>query len=174
MVPVRFFAQALGYEVLWDSMEGAAVILDPAALAAEVDQNFTVVNRALQRLMAEEDKTYRTDLNYTFSMSVDYEGKAMPLEVSLQAQVIQSGSALELSGTVDLTKALTAQSLELLVGSGLSAADLLELQALFSKSNSSSAAERMPTAPGAFTSSCPCLAPSAAERWRRTPGTRWT
>lgn len=133
MVPVRFFAQALGYEVLWDSMEGAAVILDPAALAAEVDQHFTVVNRALQRLMAEEDKTYRTDLNYTFSMSVDYEGKAMPLEVSLQAQVIQSGSALELSGTVDLTKALTAQSLELLVGSGLSAADLLELQALFSK-----------------------------------------
>lgn len=133
MVPVRFFAQALGYEVLWDGSADAAVILDPAALAAKVDQNFTVVNRALQRLEAEEGRTYRTEVNYTFSMNVTYEGKQVPLEVSLQAQMIQSGSALELSGTVDLTKALTAQTAQLLVGSDLSAADLLELQQIFSK-----------------------------------------
>lgn len=133
MVPVRFFAQALGYEVLWDGSTGAAVILDPAALAAEVDQHFTVVNRALQRLEAEEGKTYRTDVNYTFSMNVTYEGKELPLEASLQAQVLQSGSALELSGTMDLTKALTAQTAQLLVGSDLSAMDLATLKSLFSQ-----------------------------------------
>lgn len=51
-VPVRFFAQALGCVVLWDSDYQTAVLVDPAAAVETVDSQFTIVNRALAALSA--------------------------------------------------------------------------------------------------------------------------
>lgn len=43
--PLRAAAEALGCDVFWDSAYGMAVVLDPAAVAAEIDKDFTLYNR---------------------------------------------------------------------------------------------------------------------------------
>lgn len=43
--PLRAAAEALGCDVFWDSTYGMAVVLDPAAIAAEIDKDFTLYNR---------------------------------------------------------------------------------------------------------------------------------
>ena len=58
-VPVRFFSEALGYDVFWDLSYHTAVILDKAALVAEVDANFTILNGVLAAEMPDEDLTLR-------------------------------------------------------------------------------------------------------------------
>lgn len=47
-IPVRFFAQALGYTVQWDEYENTAVLYDRAALILSIDKDFTVVNQWLK------------------------------------------------------------------------------------------------------------------------------
>ncbi len=44
-VPVRFLAETLGYEVGWDGLYQTVVLLDREALAAEIDKDFTIINR---------------------------------------------------------------------------------------------------------------------------------
>ena len=44
MVPVRFFSQALGYEVYWDGGSRTAVVIDKKAAIAGIDKNFTISN----------------------------------------------------------------------------------------------------------------------------------
>lgn len=46
-VPLREAAEEAGYLVWWDPAYGAAVLLDPTALASEVDSRFTIVNDIL-------------------------------------------------------------------------------------------------------------------------------
>lgn len=46
-VPLRETAEEAGYLVWWDTAYEAAVLLDPAALASEVDSRFTIVNDIL-------------------------------------------------------------------------------------------------------------------------------
>ena len=44
-VPVRFIAGILGYEVGWDSAYQTAILLDREKLAADIDGNFSILNR---------------------------------------------------------------------------------------------------------------------------------
>lgn len=43
--PLRTAAEALGCDVYWDGIYGMPVVLDPAAVAAEIDKDFTLYNR---------------------------------------------------------------------------------------------------------------------------------
>ena len=63
-VPVRFIGEALGYEVGWDGDFQTAILLDREALAARIDEDFTILNRvqAARSLTMEEGKNYRADL----------------------------------------------------------------------------------------------------------------
>ena len=47
MIPVAFFALALGYEVYWDNEYETAVLLDRAAAEAELNEGFSLYNRFL-------------------------------------------------------------------------------------------------------------------------------
>lgn len=64
-VPVRFLGEILGYEVGWDGDFETAVLLDRDALAARIDEKFTIMNRvqANQTLTLEEGENYRSDLS---------------------------------------------------------------------------------------------------------------
>ena len=44
LVPLRFFSQALGYEVYWDEGARTAVVIDKAAAVAKIDEGFTILN----------------------------------------------------------------------------------------------------------------------------------
>ena len=49
-IPVRFFAEALGCDVLWDGAYDTAVILRRDKITAELDSRFTVLNRFLEAM----------------------------------------------------------------------------------------------------------------------------
>lgn len=61
-VPVRFTAEALGYEVGWDGDYKTAVFTSQDALAGEIDKSFAILNRVLANLDAPLDngQAYRT------------------------------------------------------------------------------------------------------------------
>lgn len=46
-VPVRFFAEAFGLTVQWDDFQQIAVLYDRDALIAQIDEEFTIMNRWL-------------------------------------------------------------------------------------------------------------------------------
>lgn len=71
-VPVRFISEALGYEVGWDSAYQTAVLLDREALAAEIDKDFTILNKvqANKGVYMEEDKNYRADAKGNISLTL--------------------------------------------------------------------------------------------------------
>ena len=51
-IPVRFFAEALGCDVLWDGTYDTAVILRRDKITAELDSRFTVLNRFLKAMQS--------------------------------------------------------------------------------------------------------------------------
>lgn len=71
-VPVRFIAEALGYEVGWDSAYQTAILLDRDALAAEIDKNFTILNKvqANKSVGVEEGKNYLADVKENLTLTL--------------------------------------------------------------------------------------------------------
>lgn len=63
-VPVRFIAEALGYDVGWDAYYETAILLDREALAADIDKDFTILNKvqANKGVGMEEGKNYQADV----------------------------------------------------------------------------------------------------------------
>lgn len=63
-VPVRFIAEALGYDVGWDAYYETAILLDQEALAADIDKDFTILNKvqASKSIGMEEGKNYQADV----------------------------------------------------------------------------------------------------------------
>lgn len=60
-IPVRAFAQALGYDVYWDAAYETAVVIDREALIGQLNQDFTTLGRVLTaQKPVSADKTYRT------------------------------------------------------------------------------------------------------------------
>lgn len=134
-VPVRFFAQALGYDVMWDGDDRAAVLVDKDALIDEIDQNFTVLNATLQKLQRDPTKNYESTATYNISMNLD-DGTGTPVSADLKMNLtmISSATVVEMKGTLDASSLITALDLNGAVESGaISAAEA----ALLSKSLSS-------------------------------------
>lgn len=71
-VPVRFIAEALGYDVGWDSAYQTAILLDQEALAAKIDENFTILNKvqANKGPALEEGKNYLADVKENFTITL--------------------------------------------------------------------------------------------------------
>lgn len=69
-VPLRFFSQALGYDVLWDPDYKTAVILDPEAVIAKLDQNFQTVNRFLAAQTVTPTGNQRADASFNGKLTV--------------------------------------------------------------------------------------------------------
>ena len=71
LVPVRFFSEALGFDVYWDSEYRTVVLIDPDFLNALYDEDLTVVNLLLTNAAANQKKetycrqTADVDLNVT-------------------------------------------------------------------------------------------------------------
>ncbi|MDO4269894.1 MAG: copper amine oxidase N-terminal domain-containing protein [Eubacteriales bacterium] len=103
-VPVRFFAEALGLTVRWDEYMQTAVVYDPAALAAEVDERFSVVNRWLAaQPVNDPEQAMRTaatiSMTYTALNSIDGD-ESYPMDGTLS--VISQGESVELELRFDL------------------------------------------------------------------------
>ena len=115
MVPVAFFAQALGYEVYWDAGYQTAVLLDRQGLAEEIDVQFTLVNRLLYTLsggdLRREGQSLKSDLDLELVVTML---DSLNGDKSYTARL--DGSGLD-NGTVSSTKlnASLGQLVDLLI-----------------------------------------------------------
>lgn len=71
-VPVRFIAEALGYEVGWDAYYETAILLDREALADKIDEKFTILNKvqANKSVGMEEGKNYQADMKSNVAVTL--------------------------------------------------------------------------------------------------------
>jgi len=101
-VPVSFFAQALGYDVLWDSTSRSAVLVDKSALIDEIDKNFTVLNAALQKVQSDPTKNYKSTATYDIAMNLNDDTLgAISVNLKMNLTMISSGTTVDMKGTVD-------------------------------------------------------------------------
>lgn len=135
-VPVRFLGEILGYRVSWDSDFETAVLTDLEALAAEIDDRFTILNRmlAVQSYTMEEGKslrgTVKGDLTFTafdtLNGNTTYTAALTGIEL-FNTQAVNGSYALTLSDN------LADELVKLLAGQGLPEEEVEELRAALRK-----------------------------------------
>ncbi|MGI5962947.1 MAG: stalk domain-containing protein [Lawsonibacter sp.] len=103
MVPLAFFAQALGYEVYWDDYYQTAVLLNCDALVEMIDQELTLLNRVLYTVTGSEfsQNGKAVQCEAELKMEVTEEGKTYPLQ--FQGNALFSAQAINLQLAADLS-----------------------------------------------------------------------
>lgn len=107
MVPVAFFAQALGYEVYWDGIYETAVLLDRHGLAEEIDAQFTLVNRLLYTLsgadLRREGQSLKSDLDLELVITMlDSLNGDKSYKMELDGSNLDNGTVSSAKYTADL------------------------------------------------------------------------
>ena len=104
MVPLRFFSQALNYQVYWDRGERTAVVINKQAVIDEIDKSFTILN-GLQAKQAQA-------LSDHLAMELDFSGSAKVLDsvngdkdfpFSMKMSALYGSEAMNIQGTMDLS-----------------------------------------------------------------------
>ena len=104
LVPLRFFSQALGYEVYWDEGAHTAVVIDKASAIAEIDKSFTILNdlQAKQRQALDSDLAIDMDFSGEAKLLDSISGdKALPFSMKLSA--LCGSEAMNAEGSMDLS-----------------------------------------------------------------------
>lgn len=103
LVPLRFFSQALGYEVYWDDGARTAVVINKDAAIAEIDKSFTILNG----LQAKQSQTLDS-----MALDMDFSGEAKVLDsisgdqtlpFSMKMSALYGTEAMNMEGTMDLS-----------------------------------------------------------------------
>lgn len=105
LVPLRFFSQALGYEVYWDNGQRTAVVIDKAAAVEKIDKNFSTFNDILAK------QTETPDLSGNLALDMDLSGEIKLLDgtfdealpFSGEASALYSSEAMNINGSMDLS-----------------------------------------------------------------------
>ena len=106
LVPVRFFSQALGYEVYWDKDFRTVVLVDKAALVEKMDSRFTILNgfQAKQAAAFDLTKNLQTDVSLTGNITIyDTINGNSKHTFSAAASVLQGQEGMEMTMKMDLT-----------------------------------------------------------------------
>lgn len=97
-VPVRFLAQTLGCDVLWDSRFGAAVLLRRDKLIEKMDSRFTVLNGLISAMALDQDQNYRTAVKLDGSLTaLDSINGDKTYRLGADMTVLQSGTTVHLT-----------------------------------------------------------------------------
>ena len=114
LVPLRFFSQALGYEVYWDEGQRTAVVIDKDAFISDLDAKLTIVN-GLNTEAADDAEEFEN-----VAMDVETSGKLKMLDgssddelsFSMKATALVSDKAVNMSGTMDLSSLAAVMEVE--------------------------------------------------------------
>lgn len=105
-VPVRFVAEALGYDVLWSDYFKTAVLLDKTAIIDELNQNYTIANKALsmgQDLSLDLTKNYKGDTSMDIKITkFDSISGDKIYNGGFDAVVLQNGMSMKMSFSMDI------------------------------------------------------------------------
>lgn len=112
-VPVRFFAQAFGYDVMWDAQARCAVLADRAAVIESIDSQFTLLNGALaQQPKLDSQKNYRVKLNGALEVKLEVEGAKYNSVMTVAADMLSGQGVAEGTLTADLSRMIPAELME--------------------------------------------------------------
>lgn len=123
LVPLRFFSQALGYEVYWDEGQRTAVVIDKASFISELDAKLTVINgfeaetaedaeeaeeaeeaeKAEEAEEAKEVENAAMDVEASGTLKMLDGSSDDELSFSLKATALVSDKAVNMSGSMDLS-----------------------------------------------------------------------
>lgn len=97
-VPVRFLAESLGCDVLWDSRFGAAVLLRRDKLIEKLDSRFTVLNGLISAMARDQDQNYRTAVKLDGALTaLDSINGDKTYRLGADMTVLQSGTTVQLT-----------------------------------------------------------------------------
>lgn len=120
-VPVRFISEALGYEVGWDGVYQTAILLDREALAADIDANFSILNRvqAAANPALEEGKSWSTDMEGSLSLTLfDTLNGGQSYMADLTGKALFNDEALDASCSVTFSDSTIDALMALMIGAG--------------------------------------------------------
>ena len=106
LIPVRFFAQAVGYDVNWDSYYQIVWLEDAASIVKDIDSRFTVYNHLLSLSLKEQlaqDKTYSIGMDGTVSAVLYGDDEHHPASAKSTIKGLIHGGNLSLDAEVSLT-----------------------------------------------------------------------
>ncbi len=89
-VPIRFFSEALGYDVLWDAEFETAVVLDKNSLISQLNKDYTHFNKLLSAMYDKDSGTRKTAADFTAAIT-----KFSTLDGDIQSRI--SGSVTVIS-----------------------------------------------------------------------------
>ena len=101
-VPIRFAAEALGYDFFWVSGLNAMYIVDKTALIAEVDKNMSIINKLLSSSKTDLDTTYESTSKISLKGVLYGDSKDDVLCLDLSANSISKGLNVSMNGKLAL------------------------------------------------------------------------
>jgi len=110
-VSLRFAAQTLGYTVGWDDDAKTAIIVDKNALMAELEGNYTIMDKymAYAKQFSEQNYTFKGDMTIDMNVMADPTSKnTMPLKATAAFTGITSEDKINM----DLAMKIDAESLK--------------------------------------------------------------
>lgn len=113
MVPLRFFSEALGYDVFWDANYRTAVLIDKDAWIKEADSHFTILNDFIQKQYTafDADKNLESKASISGNVTVydTIQGNRQH-KLNIALTTLMGKDAVNVSGEMDLS--LLAKLLE--------------------------------------------------------------
>ena len=104
LVPLRFFSQALGYEVYWDAGAHTAVVIDKKAAIAKIDESFTILNGLQAKQNQAADGNLSIDMDFSGEAKVlDSINGDQTLPFSMKMSALYGSEAMSMEGTMDLS-----------------------------------------------------------------------
>lgn len=119
-VPVRFFAVAFGYEVGWDGEYRTAILLDRETLAAEIDKEFTIMNRvqAANTLAPKEGESTRTSVKGSIAITAfDTLNGNKTYKADFDSKMLANAGAVSGSASLKLSDSAVDELIENLISS---------------------------------------------------------
>ncbi|MCI9514741.1 MAG: copper amine oxidase N-terminal domain-containing protein [Oscillospiraceae bacterium] len=105
LVPLRFFSQALGYDVFWDKDYRTAIVIDKAGFVADFDKSFTILNGYMAEQYKALDLSKPLGGDVTFSADVkviDSINGDQTYRISGDFDMAMDEKAMNLSGKLEL------------------------------------------------------------------------
>lgn len=120
-VPVRFISEALGYEVGWDGVYQTAILLDREALAADIDERFSILNRvqAAANPALEEGESWSIDMEGGLSLTLfDTLNGDQTYTADLTGKALFNDAAFDASCSVTFSDSTIDALMALMIGAG--------------------------------------------------------
>ena len=106
-MPLRPFAEAMGCDVLWDSVFQTAAMVRRDALVQEADTSFTVLNRLLSVMERDAAQNYKTAVKLDARLTMlDSINGDQDYQMGAGVDLLQSGDVLNMTARMDLSALL--------------------------------------------------------------------